>query len=113
MLVSMRAATLVEILSLPPPASSRPLFQIARSPVPRSSLVEHAQPRFRVRRFRMCAGWNDVNDFAGLDPCNFIAGLKTVLFGDDSGYRDLEFRCDFCHFLTLARTLSLLQLFIQ
>src|SRR6185295_1209215 len=108
MLVSMRAATLVEILSLPPPASSLLLIQTARSPVPRSSLVEHAQPRFRVRRLRMGARWYDVNDLARLDPCNFIAGLKTVLFGNYSGYSDLVFRCDLCHFLTLARTLSLL-----
>ena len=110
MLVSMRAATLVKILSLPPPASSLLLFQTARSPVPRCSLIEHAQPRFRVGRRRMCTGWNDVNYLARLDPFNFIARLKTVLFGDSSGYSDLVFRCDFCHFLTLTRTLSLLQL---
>jgi hypothetical protein len=109
----MRAATLVKILSLPPPASSLLLFQTTRSPLPRCSLIEHAQPRFRVRRLRMCTGWNDVNYLSRLDPFNFIARLKTVLLGDCSGYRDLVFRCDLCHFLPLTRTLSLLQLFVQ
>jgi hypothetical protein len=83
--MSMRAAMLVEILSFPPPASGLLLFQTARPPVPRSSLVEHVQPRFRIRWLRMCTGRNDVNNLASFDPCNFIAGLKSMLFDDCSG----------------------------
>jgi hypothetical protein len=56
-------------------------------------------------------GRNDPNHLTGGDPFDLVTGPDLELIRDCLGYRNLVFRCDLRHILTVARIESLLKAF--
>src|SRR2546422_9042376 len=113
MLVSIREAATIQLLSLPTAVCWR--NYLARSCLStflplRSSIAERQS--FFCRAFLLIEiifpRGNHADRFPGSDPLQLVSGPDSVLVGDGFGHCQLQLACNLRHILTIARILSLL-----
>src|SRR6266700_5746498 len=113
MLVSIREAATIQLLSLPTAVCWR--NYLARSCLstflPLRSLIEELQSFF-YRAFLLIEiifpRGNHADRFPGRDPLQLVSRPDSVLVGDGFGHCQLQLACDLRHILTI-RILSLLK----
>src|SRR5262245_6025913 len=100
MLVSTRAATLVEILARPSSRLGlRGTSPALSPPLPGGRLVEQPEPFVRPQNAAHRAGWNDPDHVARRRPLDLVAGLDVVGARNRLGERHLQLAGDLCHVL--------------
>src|SRR5437660_1016458 len=115
MLVSIREAATIQLLSLPTAVCWR--NYLARSCLstflPLRGLIEELQSFF-YRAFLLIEiifpRGNHADRFPSRDPLQLVSRPDSVLVGDGFGHRQLQLACNLRHILTIARILSLLKI---
>src|SRR5437660_12728154 len=115
MLVSIREAATIQLLSLPTAVCWR--NYLARSCLstflPLRGLIEELQSFF-YRAFLLIEiifpRGNHADRFPGRDPLQLVSRPDSVLVGDGFGHCQLQLACNLRHILTISRILSLLKI---